>query len=206
MGWLIAFVILLLPLFIPLGVRLIYSTVGFQADVIAGPVKFQIFPSRKNNKKKHAEKRPRTQEKEPSKKKSAGSNTASPKEGGSLTDFIPLIKTALALLNDFRKKLRVNHLEVNIVLAGGDPCDLAVNYGKAWAAVGNILPCLERFLVIKERNIQVGCDFSASGNLIYACADITITLGRLLYLLLRYGIRVLREFIQIKNKRKGGRR
>ena len=206
MDWLIALVILLLPLFIPLGVRLIYSAIGFQADVIAGPVKFQIFPSHKKNQQEHTKKKHKTEEKKPAKKKSTGSNTASPKEGGSLTDFIPLVKTALAFLNDFRKKLRVNHLEINIVLAGGDPCDLAVNYGKAWAAVGNILPHLERFLVIKNRDIQVECDFTASGNLIYACADITITLGRLLYLVLRYGIRALREFIQIKNKRKGGKR
>ena len=89
-------------------------------------------------------------------------------------------------------------------MAGGDPADLAVNYGKTWAAVGGLMPQLERIFVIKKRNIAVQCDFTAEKTLIYARLDVTITLGRLLALVVRYGIRALRQFIDIKNKRKGG--
>lgn len=202
MGWLVALLILLLLAILPLGVSAIYDSDGFCAQLIVGLFRIQLFPL------------PKREKKEPGKKKTEKKNTSAnstkertpqkSKTGGAVSDFLPLLKIALELLDDFRKKLRVNRLEVKVILGGGDPCDLAVNYGKAWAAVGNIMPQLERFLVIKKRNIDVECDFTASQNLIFAHVDLTITLGRILYIAVYYGVRAVCEFIKIKNKRKGG--
>jgi len=89
-------------------------------------------------------------------------------------------------------------------MAGGDPCDLAVNYGRAWAAVGNLLPRLERVLIIKKRDIQIECDFTADSTLVTARLDLTITLGRLFAMVAVNGFRALKEFLKIKKKRKGG--
>jgi len=111
---------------------------------------------------------------------------------------------ALGFLNGFRKKLRVDCLELKIVMAGGDPCDLAVNYGKAWAALGNLQPLLERVLVIKKRNIELECDFVAASTLVTARVDITMTLGRLLALVAVAAFRAVKEFLKIMKKRKGG--
>ena len=119
-------------------------------------------------------------------------------------DFLPLVRTALDFLGAFRRKLRVNRLEMKIIMTGGDPCDLAVNYGRAWAALGNLVPLLERCFVIKKRDLEVECDFVAEETLIYARLDLTITLGRILLLAVRYGIRALREFLKIMKLRKGG--
>jgi hypothetical protein len=66
------------------------------------------------------------------------------------------------------------------------------------------MPQLERFLVIKKRDVEVECDFTASETTILARLDLTITLGRILSLAVRYAIRALREFIKINQKRKGG--
>lgn len=125
------------------------------------------------------------------------------KKGGSLRDFLPLAKLGLELLGDFRRKLRVNRLDFKAILAGSDPCNLAVNYGRAWAAIGNLLPRLERYFVIRKRNIEVECDFVGSETLIEARADLSITLGRGLLLAAVYGVRGLKEFFNLK-KRKGG--
>lgn len=124
--------------------------------------------------------------------------------GGSWTDFLPLVKTGLDFLGDFRRKLRLNVLELKLILAGGDPCNLAINYGRAWAAVGNLMPQLDRLFVIKKRDVEVECDFTASTTTVIARLDITITLGRLIGLAVGYGIRGLKEFLAIKKKRKGG--
>ena len=111
----------------------------------------------------------------------------------------------LDFLGDFFcRKLRVNVLKLKLILAGDDPCDLAVNYGRAWAALGNLVPQLERFFVIQKRDMQVECDFTADKTLIDAQLDLTITLGRLLGLGVRYGTRVLREFLKIVKLKKGG--
>ena len=115
-----------------------------------------------------------------------------------------LERVATDFLGDFRRKLRVKKLELFLCMAGGDPCNLAINYGRAWAAVGNLMPQLERFLVIKKRNVQVACDFTQPYTTIYFRADVTITLGRLLGLLLKYGWRGFKEYRNLKNKRKGG--
>ena len=143
------------------------------------------------------------------KKKKATTSTATAetpakKKGGSVMDFLPLVDVALGLLNDLRRKLRVDYLELKVVMAGGDPCDLAMNYGKAWAAIGNLMPRLEKVLVIKKRDIDVECDFTASQTTIYARLDLTITLGRILAIVVVYGFRAVVEFLKIKNKRKGG--
>ena len=95
-------------------------------------------------------------------------------------------------------------MELKLILAGDDPCDLAENYGKAWAALGNLMPQLERLFVIMKRNLEVECDFTASETLVTARLDLSITLGRLLKLVAVYGVRGLKEFLNFKKKRKGG--
>ena len=110
----------------------------------------------------------------------------------------------LKFLDGFRRKLRVNVLELMLIMASGDPCDLAVNYGKAWAAVGNLMPQLERVFVIQKRNIEVECDFSADQTRVIARLDLSITLGRILGLVFALIGRVIVELIKIVIKRKGG--
>lgn len=200
MGWLIGLGIVVLLAVLPLGVRIRYDCDGIAVTVLAGPVRILVFPRPKKEKKKK-------EKPKPEKKKTAPSEKEPPKKekaGGSLTDFLPLVKLALELLNSFRRKLRVDNLRLKLVLAGDDPCDLAVNYGRAWAALGNLLPRLERVLVIRKRDLNVECDFTADSTVVTAGLDITITLGRLIALAVVYGLRGLKEFLSISKKRKGG--
>ncbi len=196
-GWLIALGVLLLLAILPIGVSAVYNAEGPLVRVILGPVRWTVYPEKKKQKK--------PKEKRRAKKVTKPAVRKEPEEtGGSWTDFLPLIKTALSFLNGIRRKLRVKRLEMKLTLAGGDPCDLALNYGRAWAAVGNLMPLLEQVLVIKKRNVEVQCDFEAASTVVYARLDVTITLGRFLALLVRYGIRALKQYIELKNQRKGG--
>lgn len=202
MGWLITLGILVLLAVLPLGIHIRYDEDGVLGKLIAGPLRILLFPRPKKEKKEKPKKKPK-----PKKKKKPASAAAKPKEkkkGGPITDFLPLVDVALGFLNGFRKKLRVDCLELKIVMAGGDPCDLAVNYGKAWAALGNLQPLLERVLVIKKRNIELECDFVAASTLVTARVDITMTLGRLLALVAVAAFRAVKEFLKIMKKRKGG--
>lgn len=211
MGWLIALAVLVLLAALPLGVSVKYDSGGPLVRLLAGPGKLTLYPRPKKKPKpeKKAPENPAKPEKpkqeEPKPPQPPKEEAPKPKEkGGRALDFLPLVKTALDLLGDFRRKLRVKNLELKLILAGNDPCDLAVNYGRANAAMGNLLPQLERLFVIKKRDIQVECDFTASETLVIARLDVTITLGRLLSLGVRYGLRALKEFLMIKKKRKGG--
>jgi len=110
----------------------------------------------------------------------------------------------LELLTDFRRKLRVDYLLLKVLLGGGDPADLAQNYGKTWAAVGTLWPRLESLFVIKKRDVEVLCDFEGDSTAITARLDLSITLGRLLSMGLRHGIRGINEFMKFRKKRNGG--
>jgi hypothetical protein len=58
--------------------------------------------------------------------------------------------------------------------------------------------------VIKKRDIEVECDFTASTTLVIARLELTITLGRLLSMIVVYAVRALIEYLKISKKRKGG--
>jgi hypothetical protein len=211
MGWLITLGILALLAGMPLGVSVCYDSAGVLVKVIAGFLRIQVVPSKsksgeKDQKEKHT-KSSATEKKTVKQTKAPPKETAeeSPvKKGGSAMDFMPLVQLALEFLGSFTRKLRVNRMELRIVLAGDDPCDLAVNYGKAWTALGNLWPRLEEVFVIRKRDVEVQCDFEGTQTLVTARVDISITLGRLLSLLVCYGVRALRQYMKITDKRKGG--
>lgn len=208
MGWGIFFACLVVLALLPLGIRGSYDQTGFTVRVIAGPVKITLFP-RKNRKRKpktadSSEKTTEETTKSPSEKKRPETEKDEPgmQSGGSLERFVPWIRLALDFLGALRRKIRLDNLYLHVVLAGDDPCDLAVNYGRAWAAVGDLLPKLERIFVIRKRDIQVGCNFAAEKITVAARGDMTITLGRTLCLGTIYGIRALKIFLTMK--REGG--
>ena len=211
MGWLIALGILALLAGMPLGVSVCYDSAGVLVKVIAGFLRIQVVPSKsKSGEKDQKEKYTKSGATEKKTVKQTNAQKTEPaeespvKKGGSAMDFMPLVQLALEFLGTFTRKLRINRMELRIVLAGDDPCDLAVNYGKAWTALGNLWPRLEEVFVLRKRDVEVQCDFEGTQTLVTARVDICITLGRLLSLLVCYGIRALRQYMKITDKRKGG--
>lgn len=200
MGWLIALAVLVGIALLPIGVSAKYDEDGALVKVIVGPVRFTVYPG-KPKEKQEKPKQEKPQEEKPAPK---GSGAAKQKKGGSLSDFMPLVRIVLDSLADFRRKLRVNVLQLHVVLAGGDPADLGLNYGKACAAISSLEPQLSRFFVIKKKDIHVACDFTEDKTLVTARLDLTITVARIFSLGFRHGIKGLREFLRITKLRKGG--
>ena len=206
MGWYITLSILVLLVILPLGASVLYDEDGVRVRIVAGPLKIQVFPLKKKPKKdkkkdipkKEKQKKPTPEPGEPGVKKQPE------KKGGSWKDFLPFVRVGLDLLNDLRRKLRVNHLKLHLTMAADDPCDLAVNYGRMNASLAGLLTQLERFLVIKKRDVHVDCDFAASETVILARLDLTITLGRIVTIAVVYGIRALMTYLKIKKQREGG--
>ncbi len=194
MGWLIALAVLCGLSCLPVGFSAVYRESNPGVWLLIGPVKFRVYPAAPKQ-KKVAEK--------PAKKSAPKAKKESQK-GGSYRDFRPVIRTIIDFLGQFRRKIRVNQLQLRVVLAGDDPADLAVNYGRAWAGLGNLMPRLERLFVIKKRDLEVECDFTADKTRIFARLDATITLGRTVHLLSRHGVKVLTQLLKLKKLRKGG--
>ena len=207
MGWIIFLAILVLLAVLPLGASVLYDEDGPRVRIVAGPVKFQVFPMKKKPKKAKKAKKEASPKKPKKQKKQTAAKQKSfpkPRTGGSWTDFLPLVQVVLDLLNDLRRKLRVNHLMLHMTMAGDDPCDLAVNYGRMNASLAALIAQLERVLVIRKRDVHIDCDFTANETVILARLDLTITLGRILSIAVRYGVRGLMTFLKIKKQREGG--
>ncbi len=210
MGWLIALAVIVVLAILPLGASVKYDSSGVLVRILAGPVGITVLPAKKKDKPKKEKPKKEKPRKAAVKQEKPADPLAMPEKpreqtkGGPITDFIPLLRVALDCLGDFPRTLRLNVLEVKVILAGDDPCDLATNYGRIWAAIGSLWPRLEEIFVIKKRDINVECDFTADETLIIARLDLTLTLGRLISWLTRYGVRALKEYLKIKKTRKGG--
>lgn len=220
MGWWIALGILVFLAILPLGVSVRYDVDGVVVRLITGPFQITLFPMKKKDKKpkkvkekkssdSDAESAAQPEQKEEKSKKDKSEQESKDKSGqqekpgGPITDFLPLVKLALKFVGDFfGKMLYIDVLYLKITMGGGDPADLAMNYGKAWAALGNLWPKIDRMFTIKKRDIQLQCDFEASETLVNARVDITLTLGRLLGLVFSYGFKILFGFVKIQSKRK----
>lgn len=187
MAWLIVLAVLCVIACVPLGFRAIYREKNAGVWLLVGPFRFRIYPGK-----------PKKQQSEEK------SGEPGQTKGGNYKNFWPIVRTILEFLDHFRRKIRVRHLELKVVLAGDDPSDLAVNYGRAWAALGNLIPHLERLFVIKKRDLEVECDFTADETLIYARVDATISVIKTLHLLSRHGTKTLKQLIKLKDLRKGG--
>lgn len=200
MGWLIALGVLALIAILPVGVSAVYDENGPRARIIAGPLRIPVFPLKKKE-KKDTEKQSKPK---PVKKSSSPKKNEKKNKGGNISDFLPILDTVLDFVAAFGRRLRVNRLELKLILGGGDPSDLAVNYGRGWAALGNLMPLLEKTFVIKRRDLEVECDFLADQMTIVTRLDLSITVGRVISLLVVGGTPVIREFLKFKKTRKGG--
>ena len=189
-GLCIFLVCFLLILLMPCGICAAYGPSGTNAKLLIGP--FQIDLLKKKVKK----------EKNPTVKKKKAQERSAKK--GNLTDFLPILKLIFEFLSDFRRKLTIRQLYFRLILAGGDPCDLSVNYGRTWAAVGNIFPHLESLFHIQKHNIEIECDFTADTTIVDTYLDLRLRLGVLLHMVLYHGTRILTRYIKIAKNAKDG--
>lgn len=214
MGWLIALGLLFLIAVFPVGVKVRYDSNGFYLGLVLGFLRIKLFPMKRKSKKKKEKPKPETEARKPEEEPATSQPEEKPapsqpeenpgQRGGSLTDFLPIARLALDFLNHFRRMLCVDHLQLKLILAGDDPCDLAVNYGRAWAALGNFLPMLERVVHIRKRDCEVECDFTAQQTLVIAQAEMTLRIWQAVTLMSVYGFGFIKELLILKKKRKGG--
>ena len=186
--------VLLAFMLIPVGICLIYGTKGFYLYLRVGLIKICLHPGKKKKAPVKESKNNQSNSPEASKQKE--------KTKGSFSDFIPILQIVFDFLHDFRRKLRITNLQMKLIFANNDPCDLAIAYGSAWAALGNLMPLLERYFVIKKRNLEVECDFEATDNLLDARIDIAISFGGLLYILMKHGFRGIKKYIELSKNLK----
>ena len=193
MWWLITVAILVVIGLLPLHLRLRYNDSGFRLWLRIFLFRIPLIPAAEKKEKKKSKKADKTAGK---------TNTAghTKKIGGNISAFLPYVENLLDFLTELPRRLTVRNLELTLILANADPCDLAVNYGRTWTALGNLMPRLEALLRIRKRELKVECDFAGEETKVYFDMDIALTVGRLVCMLIFHGSRILRKYIMIMNK------
>lgn len=197
MTLLVIFAVLVLIGCIPVGVDARYGADGIFLAAKIGPFRLQLLPQKPKKKKKKPAKKQQPAAK-PAKKKPA-EKKKNPLLSGGVDGLMQMLTLALDTLGDLRRKLRVNELTLHVTVPGSDdPAKAAMNYGRAWAAIGALTPTMERLFVIKKRDIRPELDYNETQMKADAHLVTTITIGRSLALALRAGV----GFLKILNERK----
>ena len=156
-----------------------------------GPLRIHIDPFRQDAKR---EKKP----KEPKKKKEEITGAELRKKLPKLTAedlwdaFDTLLPVGLRALEQTRRAIRIQPLELCIYVGGEDPADTAELYGLLCAAMWTLMPQLERLLKIPDPHIHLGTDFGAARTQIEGEAGITFRIGDLLIIGVGFGIPLLK--------------
>lgn len=178
MWWIIPVAILVVLvglIFLPVGLRVVYSEDGLLVKLLVGFLSFKLNLTEINEMQLSRRlKRKQKMETDPN------YEPRIIKPNGTLREFFPLLDLYLQLLFNEKYKLRVKLLELKLTMAGDDPFDLAMNYAKAQTIINGLLPQLERFLNIRKKKLDIACDFLAEETMLYARADLRIPLGRLI--------------------------
>ena len=161
--------------FLPVGLRAVYDKDGLTVKLLVGVIPYKLNLTEINEKKHERRMKMRQRMEE-----DTDYEPRIIRPDGTLREFFPLLDLYLQLLFNEKYKLRVKLLELKLTMANDDPFDLAMNYGKAWTVINALLPQLERFLNIKKRKLDVGCDFLAEETMLYARADAVLPLARLI--------------------------
>ena len=99
-------------------------------------------------------------------------------------------------MEQFRRALRIDRFLLCCAIATEDAAKTAMAYGAAAAGVGMFLPLLEESLRVREKDIQITCDFEKTESQIF----LEIQVSALVFQLLIIGIKVLREFLRLRKQ------
>lgn len=190
-GWIVLGAVLLALFLLSLvraGGSAEYSGAGVLVKVRLGVLRFTVYPRKPKQVKDKRKKK-----KEKTEKKAAQEEEPEGKPGGSfdlLKRFLPPIADAAG---QFKRKVRVDRLYLDLTAAAADPAAAALAFGGANAAIGMIWPVLENNFDIRERRVRTQVDFTRKTPAVYVYAAFSLTLGQGIVL----GIKLLARFWKI---------
>ena len=203
---LIVLAVLVLLALIPLGAHVRYDSEGAFVWLVAGPIRIRLLPKKpRKPKKDKKEKKEKKSGKKKKPKELPESEETKEKQplGGLIRDFMPFVRLGLDLLGCFFRKLRVPILTLHLGFGGAnDPASAAINYGRAWSAIGAIMQPIRTKTRIKKENVSCSCDFTQGDMRVFAELKAVFLLGDLVVMAVRYGMRALRLYLRMKKQQK----
>ena len=170
-----------------------YSAAGLVFQIRVGALRFTLFPM-KPRKKKKADKPKKPPE--PSK----APPPPEPRQGGGLElvkQFLPLLAEAAGR---FKRKVRIDRLDIDLTVACPDPAMTAVAFGGANAALGMMVPLFENNFNVKERSVRTRVDFDRETPAVAVLAAMSLTIGQGVVLSVSLGVKALKILLAHRKK------
>ena len=211
---LIILAVLLVLCILPIGARVIYNADGIRVKAVLGLIQFQVVPGKpkkpvdpeeaaaEKQKKQEAKEKKKAKKQEKQAKKAAKPEKPKQPLGVKIQEFLPFIRLGLQALGDLRWIFTVRKLNIDVTYGGSDAGKIAMNYGILCGTMGTAMSILTGALRIKKYNVQPILDYDCRDTRVTADACVTITLGRVILYLIRYGWKAL--MLWRAKKRKGG--
>lgn len=185
-----------------------YDGDGLAVKVLAGPLRFTVFPQKPLSETEKAERKAKEEKKRAKKeaqkakaearraKKEAKRRDKHPgeepeKKGGALPPLLDLLPLAAEAAGGLKKRIRIDELTVHLTWAAEDPAQAALGFGRANAVMGMIWPLLDHNFDVKKHDLGVQVDFNRSSPDVMCRAALTMRLGQLLSFGLRLGFKLL---------------
>ena len=115
-----------------------------------------------------------------------------------MLDLLPMV---LETVGKFRRKLRVDQLEMELIICNPDPADAAIQYGQANALLGSLWQPVTRAFHVKDGHAHVGVDFEGQTSVIYILASLSLTIAQTLGLIVVFAVKGLAILIRNRTKR-----
>jgi hypothetical protein len=161
---------------------------------IVGPLRFTISSDKENAEKTVSDKKTEKQKK----KSKSGSKQKSPWPKVLLSNWQELLE----LIGRVLRMPLLDPLVLKVTFGGEDPASGALNYGRAWALIGALMPFLERNFTIGKREIDVQLDREAKEMSVYAKAALTARIGQCIRLAISALILLIRLYNETKQTEK----
>lgn len=101
----------------------------------------------------------------------------------------------------FRRKLRVDTLVLELQVGADDPGEAALRYGQANALVGAAWGALEESFQIRDGRASVRADLAGGGTRLRGEVALSLKLGQALWLGIHFGWKGLRQVLHVKKRR-----
>ena len=198
MTWWMILLIILAVLWLLLqfrcGVRARYAPDEMTVRLLLGPFRLQVVPSKRNEQPKTSKKKKAKKEKKPVPE---GEQTGDADKPGTLSRLMKLLPVIAEAAGALKRKIRIDDLYLSVVWGSGDDAAAAaIGYGRANAAIGMIWPLLDHNFKVKKSAFHTDVDYAAAAPVVVAEAAATLTVGQLLTLVIRYGLKALINWTQ----------
>ena len=182
--------LLLVLLQIPVSVRFSYQDGAPEAALRYGPMRLSLFPGKKEPVGDRPEEKKKP-EKEPKPKKK-GRRINREQILYALETLPPILGRALRRTG---RSIRIRPLKIYVLVAGYDPADTALLYGRLEAALHGGLPLLRQAVRISEEDVRLYLDFTKRQMDVIADVGVSLRPGSLAWVGLRAAASLVKWFL-----------